>query len=343
MNFGARGPGGTASKVDTAGRCKRRRRAVSITLYPVWRPPFFHVELRYLRLNSPDDADHFRLPLATGASMHVARYGYGDQPVVLVHGFGTSSFLWRHVGPILAVQGFRVFAIDLLGYGESDRPFESDFGLDAQSGYLDAALTALGLARATVVGMDVGALVGLRLAIDRTDRVWRLVMVGPPPLNDIAGEEIRDLQRDTARYALRLSRGMFGCLDLLEPFLQNSVVSPAAMPWQLVGRYAIPFLGADGTNHLLALAGALREEEFTDIDLSRLRQRLLVIRGTRDRWCTRAVAEAYAGAVRAGNYQAVDEVGHLVPEEDPSTLARFITAFVRARAEESLGISAVTL
>lgn len=287
----------------------------------------------------PADADLFRIPLVTGASLHVARYGYGDEPVVLVHGFGTSTFLWRHVGPLLAVQGMRVFAVDLLGYGESDRPFDADFGLDAQSGYLDAAMTALELQRATVVGMDVGALAALRLAHDRPERVWRLVMVGPPPLNDIAGPEIRELQRDTARYALRLTRGMFGSLSLLRPFLEDSVVARSDMPWQLVGRYAVPFLGTEGTSHLLALAGALREEEFADLDLRRITQRTLVTRGTRDRWCTRGVAEAYAGGVSRGIYQPVEEVGHLVPEEDPATLARLIQAFVRTRDDDGTALS----
>ncbi|MBL8961905.1 MAG: alpha/beta fold hydrolase, partial [Gemmatimonadetes bacterium] len=126
---------------------------------------------------------------------------------MLLHGFGTASFLWRHVGPLLAVQGLRVFAIDLLGYGESDRPYEADFGIDAQSGYLDAALTALELRRATIVGLDLGAVAALRLAVDRPERVWRLVMVGPPPLNNVAGPEIRELQRDTARHAFRLTQG----------------------------------------------------------------------------------------------------------------------------------------
>lgn len=281
----------------------------------------------------PADADVFRVPLGSGASMHVARYGYGDDPIVLLHGFGTSSFLWRHVGPLLAVQGARAFALDMFGYGESDRPFDAEFGLDAQSRYLDAAMTALQLRHATLVGMDVGGLVGLRLALDRPDRVFRLVMVGPPPLADLAGPEIRELQRDTAKYALRLSRGLFGAEALLRPFLENAVASPDSMPWKLVGRYLAPYLGADGANHLLALAGALREEEFADIDLQRVRQRVLVVRGTRDRWCTRAVAEEYGDGIPRGMYQHVDEVGHLVPEEGAPTLAKLILAFARTRED----------
>lgn len=277
----------------------------------------------------PPDADLFRVPIGTSARMHVARYGYGGHQIVLVHGFATSSFLWRHVGPMLAVAGCAVHVPDLFGYGESDRPFDADFGLGAQSTYLDSAFTALQIERATVVGVDIGALVALRLAYDRPDRVHRLVLVGPPPLSDLAGPEIRELQRDTAKYALQLSHGLFGAAALLRPFLSGGVDDQRYMPDALMGRYLASYIGADGANHLLALAAALTQQDFEDLELGRLTQRTLVVRGTRDRWCTRPIAEDYADRIPHGHYQHVDEVGHLVPEEDPQSLSRLILALAR--------------
>jgi len=55
--------------------------------------------------------------------MHVERYGHGGAPIVLLHGFGTSSFLWRNIAPEIALANRTAFAVDLFGYGESDRPF----------------------------------------------------------------------------------------------------------------------------------------------------------------------------------------------------------------------------
>ncbi len=105
--------------------------------------------------------------------MHVERYGHGGAPILLVHGFGTCSFLWRAVGPALAMANRTAFAIDLFGHGESDRPFDAQFGISAQSEYLDRALTALRLSKATVVGIDLGAAVAMHLAYVRPDRVDR--------------------------------------------------------------------------------------------------------------------------------------------------------------------------
>jgi pimeloyl-ACP methyl ester carboxylesterase len=278
------------------------------------------------RVRVPSDPDIFHAPVGPG-TVHVERYGYGGTPIILLHGFGTSAFLWRQVGPMLAVRRTTAFAIDLLGYGESDRPFDAEFGVRAQADYVDRALTALQLPTVVVVGMDVGGAVALRLATDRPERVSKLVLIGTPPLSELPGPAIRELQRETARYALRLSRGLFGASSLLTPFLEDSVAFPEHMPPLLVGRYLAPYLGRDGANHLLALAGALEDDELDDLKLRNVRQSALVVRGTRDRWCTKAVAEAYAERLAQARYHHVEEVGRLVPEEAPAELSAVIAAF----------------
>jgi pimeloyl-ACP methyl ester carboxylesterase len=111
--------------------------------------------------------------------MHVERYGHGGAPVLFVHGFGTCSFLWRNIGPTLALANRTAFAVDLFGYGESDRPFDAQFGIAAQSDYLDRALTALRLSRATVIGIDLGGAIAMHLAYNRPDRVERLMLINP--------------------------------------------------------------------------------------------------------------------------------------------------------------------
>ncbi|HTE46313.1 MAG TPA: alpha/beta fold hydrolase, partial [Gemmatimonadaceae bacterium] len=63
--------------------------------------------------------------------MHVERYGHGGAPILFVHGFGTCSFLWRNIGPAMAIANRTAFAVDLFGFGESDRPFDGQFGIGA--------------------------------------------------------------------------------------------------------------------------------------------------------------------------------------------------------------------
>jgi pimeloyl-ACP methyl ester carboxylesterase len=142
--------------------------------------------------------------------MHVERYGHGGAPIVLLHGFGTSSFLWRNIAPEIALANRTAFAIDMFGYGESDRPFDADFGIAAQAELVDRALTALRLPKATLVGVDLGGTVALRLASSRPERVERLLLINPVALDEIPAGDITELQRNTARFAFRASRGILG-------------------------------------------------------------------------------------------------------------------------------------
>jgi pimeloyl-ACP methyl ester carboxylesterase len=273
------------------------------------------------------DADVFRIPVGPGA-LHVERYGHGGAPIVLLHGFGTCSFLWRTVAPQLAEARLTAYAIDLLGHGESDRPFDADFGIDAQAEYLERALTALRVARAAVVGVDLGGNVALRLASERPDRVARLVLIGTLAFDALPGEDIRQLQRNVARFAFRLTRGMFGASPLLTPLLEGSVADPRFMPPRLVGRYLAPFVGEEGVNHLLALARSIRGEDLEDVDLADVRAPTIVACGTSDQWMPADVPEKLAKAITNCRLVQMPGVGRLIPEEAPDELAQLLADFV---------------
>jgi len=254
----------------------------------------------------------------------VERYGHGGHAIVLLHGFGTSSFLWRAVGPTLAVAGCTAYAVDMLGYGESDRPFDAGFGIASQAEYLDRALTALRVARATVVGVDLGGTVALRFAAARPERVEQLVLVNPRFFDDLPGRDVRAMQRNTARFALRISRGVLGAAPLLAPFLEGSVADAARMPPRLVARYLAPYVGREGVSHLLALARAVREEDLAPIDLGALRPRTLVVWGAADEWLDANVAKRLVEEIPRSRLVTLPGVGRLVPEEAPSQLSALL-------------------
>ncbi len=114
-----------------------------------------------------------------GLSHLTLRVAYTDagegEPVILLHGIPTWSFLYREVIPILAHE-HRVLAPDLLGHGYSDRRDRFDRSLRAQTAMILRFMDALGIERATIVGHDTGGGVALILGIEHPDRVKRLVL-----------------------------------------------------------------------------------------------------------------------------------------------------------------------
>lgn len=258
------------------------------------------------------------------------RYGHGGKAIVLLHGFGTSSFVWRSVAPQLAVAKRAAFAIDMLGYGESDRPFGEDFGIAAQAEYLDKAMTALRLPRATIVGLDVGGGVALRLAATRPERVDGLVLVNTVAFDELPAGDVKAMQRNTARFALRASRGLLGAAPLLSPVLEGSVADPAHMPPRLIARYLAPYVGKDGVSHLLLLGRSIRANDLEDLELGRITTPTLIVWGELDKWLEPSLPDRLATAIPHSRLVRIPTSARLVPEEAPDRLAELILDFTAA-------------
>jgi pimeloyl-ACP methyl ester carboxylesterase len=270
------------------------------------------------------------VPVGPG-SLHVERYGLGGQAVLLVHGFGTSSFVWRQVGPALALSNLTAFAVDMLGYGASDRPLDADYGIAAQAEYLDRALTSVRMARAAVVGLDLGAAVALRFAAAHPERVEKLILVNPVALDDMPADDVKSLQRNTARFAFRISRGVMGAAPLLRELLRSSVADPAKMPEPLVARYLAPYVGREGVNHLLRVARFVNPDDLAEINLRALPHPTLIMRGERDPWVDGKVGEELANTIGGGKLVRLPGAGRLIPEDMPEVFTDLLLDFVGAR------------
>jgi pimeloyl-ACP methyl ester carboxylesterase len=110
---------------------------------------------------------HHRRAIVDGHSLFYREAGNASQPhVVLLHGYPTSSYMYRHLIPLLADQ-YHVVAPDFLGFGLSDAPQVADFNysFDALAAITAALLKRLGIDRYAMYVQDYGAPVGWRLAI----------------------------------------------------------------------------------------------------------------------------------------------------------------------------------
>jgi non-heme chloroperoxidase len=153
----------------------------SIVLYP-----------RVLADRSEDllDLVSKRMPIfrSDGIRLYYEEQGSGA-PVVLLHGFTTSlDGNWRRRGwiDLLAAHGFRTAALDFPSHGRSDRVYDADRCTTEQLARdVVALLDHLDMPTASIVGFSMGAGVAFQVALDRPDRVAKLVAggIGDPALN----------------------------------------------------------------------------------------------------------------------------------------------------------------
>src|SRR5919197_3801245 len=136
------------------------------------------------------------VPDQDGGSLRMAWVEDGPadgEPVLLLHGEPSWSYLYRTMLPVLAAVGLRAIAVDLVGFGRSDKPTRQDDHTYARHVewvrfFVEDVLDLRGV---TLVGQDWGGLIGLRLAAEHPDRFARIVAAntglptGDHPMPDI--------------------------------------------------------------------------------------------------------------------------------------------------------------
>ena len=201
----------------------------------------------------------------------------GAEPVLMMHGEPSWSYLYRKMIPVITAAGYRAIAPDLVGFGRSDKPARrEDYTYQRHVDWMRDFLEALDLKGITLVGQDWGGLIGLRLAAEHEERFARIVAANTGlPTGDITmGEAFLRWQRYSQSVPVFHAGGIVkgGCVSELSaeviaaydaPFPDDSYKAgarqfpllvpttpddPAAVPnrkaWEVLARWDKPFLTA---------------------------------------------------------------------------------------------------
>jgi pimeloyl-ACP methyl ester carboxylesterase len=251
--------------------------------------------------------------------------GVGE-PVVLIHGFPTSSRLWADVVPLLP-SGHRVVCLDLLGYGRSDPPaVDRPVSIKAHSERTIALMDRLGIDFACVVGHDVGGGVAQTMAARWPQRVSRLGLI-----NSVAFDEWPTRGVKLARAMVPLTRHLppawiLGILhsDLLAGY------ADAARAQHSVSRYTIPFADADGRESLMQHLAQLDSRDTSEIAprLRTLVQPTAIVWGDADPFLPAPLARRLQEAIPDATLETIPGGRHFTPEESPGRVADAIAALL---------------
>ncbi|HJU16279.1 MAG TPA: acetoin dehydrogenase dihydrolipoyllysine-residue acetyltransferase subunit [Stellaceae bacterium] len=257
---------------------------------------------------------------AGGTRLRILELGAGPGvPIVLLHGFGADLDTWMFVQPALA-EGRRTIALDLPGHGGSTKAVGSG---DAQSlaEPVEAALAALDVARAHLVGHSLGGALAASLALERPERTASLTLIASAGL----GAEINGAFIDGfAKMARR--REATEILGLL-------VHDPALVSRNMV-EDVLRYKRLDGVDAALAAIAASwfgggRQQLDLAGRIAGLPLPVQVIWGREDRIVPVAHAEALASRLPV---HILEEAGHLPHMEKAAETGRLIRSFIDAAA-----------
>jgi pimeloyl-ACP methyl ester carboxylesterase len=256
-----------------------------------------------------------------GEEIYVQEWGEGP-PLLLIHGFPSSSQSWELVMQALANR-FRMIAPDQVGFGRSTRrprrPLDGDSYADRAADLMDV----LGIDRADIAGLSWGGAVAQRLAVRHPDRVRRLALVasvsGAHPLRlgdrDLLGLALATLAPPLGRAAVRryLSRSTDGALSAaMLDRLARGYVDPLRMP------NTLPLL----RRFVRATAATPRAE------VSRITALTLVIVPDADRIVPPAAGRELATLIPRARLEVIPGAGHSVQFEAADRVAQLIGGFL---------------
>lgn len=134
-------------------------------------------ESRFHNLPDYDFAPNYA-EVAPGLRLHYVDEGPRNaDPVLMLHGEPSWSYLYRHMIPVCAGAGHRVIAPDLVGFGKSDKPAAiGDYSYASHVAWMRKLIETLDLKNITLVCQDWGSLIGLRLAAENEARFARIVI-----------------------------------------------------------------------------------------------------------------------------------------------------------------------
>ncbi len=250
--------------------------------------------------------------------------GEGD-PVILLHGIPTWSYLYNDVIPILARQ-FRVIAPDFLGHGYSDRRDFFDRSLLAQTDMIVRLMDHLGLERAHFVGHDTGGGVSLIMAIHHAQYINRLVLTNVVaydswPIDDMLALANPNWRAKSASeigdfLASGLSDGLHNQERLTEAFREGIVA---------------PYSDEEGKISIIRNASALNTNHTTMLvdRHGEIRARTLCLWGIHDPWQKIGDGERLAAEIPAARLVRVENASHWIPHDVPERFAREIANFLQ--------------
>lgn len=255
--------------------------------------------------------------------VHIEQAGTGE-PLILLHGFGASTYAWRKVMPGLAAR-FHVIAIDLNGFGYTQRPrdFES-YTREGQADLVLRVMDALGIGKAHLAGHSYGGGISIWLASRHPERLRSLVLVdssAPTYSNDRRNRLLG--MRPVAALALRaLLRPGSVRRSLIHSVYDDALVTP-----ELVREYYDRLRVEGVLDAYIGLTAPVRTPPEA-VRLESIEVPALVVWGSNDQLIAVGAGRRAAHQFPHGEFVVLERTGHIPMEERPEELLQVMLPFL---------------
>jgi pimeloyl-ACP methyl ester carboxylesterase len=250
--------------------------------------------------------------------------GGKGEPLVLVHGLGGRALDFTLLMPALAKQ-HRVYALDLLGYGSSDRP-DVDYSVTLQTGILRQFLDSQGLTRVDLVGWSMGGWIALEFAAQSPQRVRRLALLDSAGMKFTPTFDLRLLSPHTMAEMQALEKVMTPHPRRLPAFITHDLLRVLRDEGWVIRR---------------TVANMVTMREVVDGKLAGVTMPVLLVWGKQDVLTPLSVADEMHREMPQSVLVVLDGCGHIAPIECHDRVLPEMQRFLAAEPPLPAGVHEV--
>lgn len=262
-------------------------------------------------------------------------HGSGE-PVVLIHGTPSSSYIWRNTLPALLEAGYRVHLFDLLGYGLSERPWsrEVDTSVSGQVPILEGLMAHWGVSDAHVIAHDIGGAVAQRFAVLSPERVRSLTLIEACSFDSWPSKRTHEQMQEGLEHLINKPDAEHR--DHFRTWLLSAVNDKQGLSEAALETYLDYISGPIGQGslfqhqidhydpkHTLEIADRLTELSALPVQ---------IIWGEDDAWQVVDWAQKLHGAIPNSTLHILKDCGHFAMEDKPGEINRHLVTFLAAHA-----------
>ncbi len=233
-------------------------------------------------------------------------------------------------------KDYRVFALDLKGFGLTEKPKDGQYHVNAFAKHVLAFMDTMKLERPILIGNSMGGAVALQVALEHPDRVAGLVLVDAATLEMVrpsGGHAVEGGPVTNALRGVKINPIVFRALitrDLVERGLKSSFRDPKTVTAEMIDAYYIPTTIDGAAEAFAAMMSPTPEAAMPKLPpLNELKPKTLIVWGRHDRVLPVSLADRFEKSIPGSRKVIFETSGHLPHEEDPEKFNPLIDEFVR--------------
>ncbi|MBK3515944.1 alpha/beta fold hydrolase [Carboxylicivirga marina] len=253
------------------------------------------------------------------------RCGQGD-PILMVHGITTYSFIWRNLFPYLEDK-YELIIVDLLGCGDSDKSIDIEFSLKNHARILAELLRALHIPKVHLVGHDVGGGICQIMAVRYAELVFSLTVMNTVAYDFWPVQPIITMRTPIIRQ-LAMATLDLGAFRFI---VKRGLYYQARLDKELMDCFWYPMKTSAGRKAFLYFAHCLNNQDLLEIsdELACLEMPVMIIRGDKDVYLSQQIAERLHKNIKTSMLKIIPTAGHFLQEDEPALIANYLHTFIK--------------